>query len=81
MMYPQLRAVFDLTISDKLQLVEDLWDSIAETPEQVPIYDWQKKELDIRKESYQYNSSARTSWEIAKQRIYQKRWRKRLPPL
>jgi putative addiction module component (TIGR02574 family) len=72
-MYPQLRAVFDLTISDKLQLVEDLWDSIAETPEQVPIYDWQKKELDIRKESYQYNSSARTSWEIAKQRIYQKR--------
>jgi len=70
MMYPQLRAVFDLTISDKLQLVEDLWDSIAETPEQVPIYDWQKKELDIRKESYQYNSSARTSWEIAKQRIY-----------
>ncbi|APB32599.1 addiction module protein [Gloeomargarita lithophora Alchichica-D10] len=70
-MKPQFAAVFELTISDKLQLLEDLWDSIAETPEQLPIYEWQKKELDLRKENYQHNSTVGTSWEIAKQRISQ----------
>jgi len=38
-------SVFDLTVAEKLQLVEDLWDDLAATPETVPIYDWQKEEL------------------------------------
>jgi putative addiction module component (TIGR02574 family) len=37
-------SVFDLSPSEKLQLVEDLWDDLAATPEEVPIHDWQKKE-------------------------------------
>jgi putative addiction module component (TIGR02574 family) len=42
-------SVFDLTPSEKLQLVEDLWDDLAATPETVPVQDWQKEELARRK--------------------------------
>jgi putative addiction module component (TIGR02574 family) len=32
----------------RLQLVEDIWDSIAATPEAVPVPDWHKAELERR---------------------------------
>ena len=37
-------SIFDLSPSEKLQLVEDLWDDLAASPESVPVYDWQKQE-------------------------------------
>ena len=39
------QSVFDLSPSEKLQLVQDLWDDLAATPEAVPGHDWQKREL------------------------------------
>ena len=48
-MNSQVTSVFDLSPSEKLQLVEDLWDDIAATPEAIPIHDWQKEELARRK--------------------------------
>ena len=42
-------SIFDLSPAEKLQLVEDLWDDLAATPEVVPVYDWQKQELARRK--------------------------------
>ena len=42
-------SVFDLTPSEKLQLVEDLWDDLAATPSDVPLPDWQLEELKRRK--------------------------------
>jgi len=34
-------SVFDLSPSEKLQLVEDLWDDLAAQPEVVPVHDCQ----------------------------------------
>lgn len=42
-------SIFDLSPAEKLQLVEDLWDDLAGTPEAVPVHDWQKVELARRK--------------------------------
>jgi len=42
-------SIFDLSPSEKLQLVEDLWDDLAAAPEAVPVHDWQKQELARRK--------------------------------
>ena len=41
-------SVFDLSPAEKLRLIEDLWDDLASDPEDVPIHDWQKEELDRR---------------------------------
>ncbi len=37
-----------LRLAERIQLVEDLWDTIAATPEAVPVTDAQKTELDRR---------------------------------
>lgn len=62
-------TVFDLSPSEKLQLVEDLWDDISATPEDVPVRDWQKDELARRKANLQSNPAAALTWGEIKQRI------------
>ena len=49
-----------LNLAEKLLLVEDIWDSIAQGNSELPLPEWQKRELDKRyKEyhlsTYQYN--------------------------
>ena len=66
------RSVFDLSPSEKLQLVEDLWDDLAATPSDVPIHEWQKEELARRKANLKQNSSSGLSWDEVKRRIRSK---------
>lgn len=62
-------SVFDLSVTEKLQLVEDLWDDIAATPEAVPVQEWQKEELARRKAKYLANPGSGLSWEEVQRRI------------
>ena len=62
-------SIFDLSPSEKLQLVEDLWDDLAGTPEAVPVHDWQKQELERRKANLLQNPSSGLSWEEVKQKV------------
>ena len=68
-MNAEFAQVFELTLSEKLQLLEDLWDSIALVPDQIPVLDWQKEELARRKATYLQNPDSGSSWEAAKERI------------
>ena len=68
-MNPELSQLLKLGISEKLQLVEDLWDDIASVPERVPVPDWQKEELARRKSEHLQNPASGASWEEAKARI------------
>jgi putative addiction module component (TIGR02574 family) len=63
------RSIFDLSPSEKLQLVEDLWDDLAANPEAAPVHDWQKQELERRKLNLLRNPDSGASWEEVKQRI------------
>lgn len=62
-------SVFDLSPSEKLQLVEDLWDDLAATPEAIPVHDWQKEELDRRKANLMKNPASGLTWEEVKRRV------------
>jgi len=62
-------SIFDLSPSEKLQLVEDLWDDLAGTPEAVPVHDWQKEELARRKANLQRNPASGLAWEEVKRRV------------
>ena len=62
-------AVFDLSPAEKLQLVEDLWDDLASTPEDIPISEWQKEELSRRKENFTNNPNSGTKWDDVKKRV------------
>ena len=61
--------ISDLSPSEKLQLVEDLWDDLAAIPEEVPVHDWQKEELARRKANLMRNLASGLSWEEVKQRV------------
>jgi len=61
-------SVFDLSPAEKLQLVEDLWDDLAATPEAVPIHDWQKEELARRKANLLRNPASGLTWDEVKRR-------------
>lgn len=64
-----LAELAKLSIPEKLLLVEDLWDSIASSPEALPIPDWQKEELAKREANYQEDPGSATAWEVVKRRI------------
>lgn len=68
-MDPTTTSIFDLSSSEKLQLVEDLWDDIAATPEGVPVHDWQKEELARRKARLMANPALGLQWDEAKRRV------------
>ena len=62
-------SIFELSVSEKLQLVEDLWDDIASTPSAVPVHDWQKEELARRKQNLLNNPTSGLSWQEIQRRI------------
>ena len=68
-MNSNISSVFDLSPSEKLQLVEKLWDDLAATPESVPVHDWQKEELERRKANLMKDPATGRPWEEVKRRI------------
>lgn len=66
-MNPQ--SVFDLGPAEKLQLVEDLWDDLAANPDDVPLHDWQREELERRAENLRQNPASALSWKEVKRRV------------
>jgi putative addiction module component (TIGR02574 family) len=59
----------DLSLPERIQLVEDLWDSIAAEADGLPLPEWQKQELARREAEYSRNPSLASTWDEAKQRI------------
>ena len=68
-------SIFDLSPAEKLQLVEDLWDDLAAAPAEVPVHDWQKRELARRKENLLNNPASGLPWEEVKRRVRVRRAR------
>lgn len=59
----------ELSIPERIQVVEDIWDSIAALPESVSLTEDQKKELDRRLEAYHQDPEAGSPWELVRERI------------
>ena len=51
-----------MPVEERIQLVEDVWDSIAELPESVSMPDWHKEELEKRLSTYRENPAQGTPW-------------------
>ena len=61
--------VLKLSVPERIQLVEDIWDSVASVPEAVPLTDAQRRELDRRLEAHRKNPRAGSPWSEVKKRI------------
>jgi putative addiction module component, TIGR02574 family len=65
--------VAEFSVAERIQFVEDVWDSIAVLPDQVELPEDVKKELDKRLESYHRSPDSGSPWEEVKQRILAKK--------
>ena len=61
--------LLQLSVSERIQLVEDLWDSIVLVPESVQLTEAQKQELDRRLDAYHKNPDTGSPWELVRERI------------
>lgn len=61
--------IVEIPIDERIQLVEDIWDSIAEVPESVIVPEWHKKELDKRLERFHANPGTASPWKDIKEKI------------
>lgn len=58
-----------MSVPDRIQLVEEIWDSIANEQANVSLTDPQRAELDRRLADYELHPDEGDSWENVKNRI------------
>ncbi len=68
-MSSKIADILELSVAERIQMVEDIWDSIAAVPEAVPLNEDQKKELDRRLEAYHQNPDAGSPWVEVRERL------------
>ena len=58
----QLEEILRLSVDERIQLVEAIWDSIAEHPEMLPVTEAQRRELDRRLADHLREPDATRPW-------------------
>ena len=61
--------VHPLSVSERIQLVEDIWDSIEKVPESIQLSEEQKIELDRRLDDYHNDPGNGSPWNVVCERI------------
>jgi len=64
-----LAEIDKLELSEKILLVEDIWNRNAESNSVLPMPEWQKTELDKRKEELQSGKAGLKEWNTVHQAI------------
>jgi putative addiction module component (TIGR02574 family) len=67
--------LLELPVTERIRLVELLWDSIAAVPDEVSIPDELKAELNRRLAEFEADPEAGSSWEEVRSRILRRAWR------
>ena len=67
--------ILELPVTERIRLVEQIWDSIAAVPEAVPVSEELKAELDRRLMEFEANPEGGSPWEEIRERILQGKWR------
>ena len=67
----QVAEILELSVAEKIQIVEDIWDSIIQNPDQLPLSEKEKMELDKRLADHEKNPDDGIEWETLKKNILQ----------
>ena len=68
--HPLLKVeIYQLSIAERIQLAEDLWDSILDRQDEIELDLAQQQELDRRLAQHYQDPNAGSSWETVKLRL------------
>ena len=59
----------DLSVDEKIDYVQSLWDRIAASPEAIPAREWHQEILDQRVKDLEANPDAGHSWDVVQERL------------
>ncbi len=65
----KMADVLGMSVAERILFVQDVWDSVAATPEAVPLTDAQREELDRRLDAYHKDPDAGSPWPEVRARI------------
>lgn len=65
----ELAKILELSVAQRLLIMEQIWDSITDCPECIPLSDSRKQELDVRLNAFYENPKAGVSWEAVKEKL------------
>ncbi len=69
LMSTELSDILQMSVAERIQLVEDIWDSLAASPESIPVTDAQKAELDRRLQAHAQNPDEGIPWDELKEKV------------
>jgi hypothetical protein len=64
-----LIEIDQMTLEEKLRVMEALWDDLCRKEADLPVHQWQKDILDERERQVEQGKAEFTDWETAKKRI------------
>lgn len=64
-----IAEIENMSVAERIRLVEEIWDSIAATPDEIPAPPEQIEELKRRAEEYYRTKDKGAPWEDVKARI------------
>jgi putative addiction module component (TIGR02574 family) len=63
------KEILGLSVSERIQLAQDIWDSVAEVPEALSLTDQEKAEIDRRLDLYRKDPKAGSPWLVVRDRV------------
>lgn len=67
-----IKEIDELELSEKITLVENIWDSIARSNDELPLPEWQKSELRKRYSDYKNGRLDLHDWQSVHQNLRDK---------
>ena len=61
--------ILELSIPERLKLVQEIWESIREFPEEIPLTQEQKDELDRRLEEHRADPDSAIPWTVVREKL------------
>ena len=68
-----IQEIAKLTVAERLELVEDIWDTIAAAPDSLPVTEAQRQELDRRMADCREHPDDVRSWQEIRGSLRKKR--------
>jgi putative addiction module component (TIGR02574 family) len=68
-MSTQLTDILQMSVAERIQLAEDIWDSIAALPEALSLTDAERQELNRRLELHAQNPDEGILWDELKEKL------------
>jgi putative addiction module component (TIGR02574 family) len=60
------REILGLSIAERIELIGEIWDSMAAVPEAIALTEAQKAELDRRLDAYHENPTTGSPWPVVR---------------